>query len=115
MAAGGWRSDGKPVTVGVGTGVVSAERRWRETSWDVSAHDACRDRLGAYATVQSGYQSGQFFARPYWPFADPELATVDLRQRDQENLAEMPVVGGFEFGSRSSTRSAIRVACGDVG
>ena len=39
-------------------------RDWSETSWDLSANYQLNDRLNAYGTIQSGYQSGQFPARP---------------------------------------------------
>jgi len=38
---------------------------WSETSWDVSASFKFSDRMTLYGTVQSGYQSGQYPARPY--------------------------------------------------
>ena len=71
--AGGVRTtrDEKRASTDVGTGPVAARRTWRETSWDLSARYDLGDRLTAYAAVQSGYQSGQFPARPYCLFADP--------------------------------------------
>ena len=63
--------DRKRATTDVGTGLVSAKRSWTETNWHLSIRYALRDRLAAYATVQSGYQSGQFPARPYCLFVDP--------------------------------------------
>ncbi|MCY3810719.1 MAG: TonB-dependent receptor plug domain-containing protein [Gammaproteobacteria bacterium] len=63
--------DEKRATTDVGTGRVHAARSWRETSWDVAVHRAVSDYLSAYATVQSGYQSGEFPARPYCLFSDP--------------------------------------------
>jgi len=44
---------------------VSDSHDWSETSWDVSASFKFNDRMTAYGTVQSGYQSGQYPARPY--------------------------------------------------
>jgi iron complex outermembrane receptor protein len=38
---------------------------WSETSWDVSASFDLNDSLTFYGTIQSGYQSGQYPARPY--------------------------------------------------
>ncbi len=72
--AGGARMsrDRKRGSTDVGTGPVSAERTWRQTSWDLSAHRMIGDRMAVYAAVQSGYQSGQFPARPYCLFADPD-------------------------------------------
>lgn len=76
--AGGVRTtrDSKCGTTNVGTGPVSARRTWRETNWDISAHYAFGNRLAAYATAQTGYQSGQFPARPYCLFTDPGCFTA---------------------------------------
>lgn len=63
--------DEKRASTDVGTGRVHATRSWRETSWDVAVHRSVNDYLSAYATVQSGYQSGEFPARPYCLFSDP--------------------------------------------
>jgi iron complex outermembrane receptor protein len=43
----------------------SNSRDWSETSWDVSASYKLNDDMTMYGTVQSGYQSGQYPARPY--------------------------------------------------
>jgi len=43
-------------------------RDWSETSWDVSASYKFNDRMTAYGTIQSGYQSGQFPPRPFCLF-----------------------------------------------
>lgn len=43
----------------------SNSRDWSETSWDVSASYKFNDRMTVYGTIQSGYQSGQYPARPY--------------------------------------------------
>jgi len=40
-------------------------RDWEETSWDLSASWKINDRLTTYGSVQSGYQSGQYPARPF--------------------------------------------------
>ena len=63
--------DEKRASTDVGTGLVRAARSWQETSWDVAIHRSVNDYLSAYATVQSGYQSGEFPARPYCLFSDP--------------------------------------------
>jgi iron complex outermembrane receptor protein len=44
---------------------TSDNHDWSETSWDVSASFEFNDRLTLYGTIQSGYQSGQYPARPY--------------------------------------------------
>jgi iron complex outermembrane recepter protein len=48
----------------------SSSRDWSEFSWDVSASYEMNDRMTVYGTVQNGYQSGQFPARPYCLFGN---------------------------------------------
>ena len=48
----------------------SSSRDWSETSWDVSASFKFNDRMTMYGTIQNGYQSGQFPARPYCLFGN---------------------------------------------
>jgi iron complex outermembrane receptor protein len=44
---------------------TSDSHDWSETTWDVSASFKFNDRMTLYGTVQSGYQSGTYPARPY--------------------------------------------------
>ena len=78
--------DRKEASTNVGTGLVFADRSWRETSWELSAHYTLNDQLSAYGTLQSGYQSGEFPARPYCLFADPDCFTAgdNITARNQE-------------------------------
>lgn len=48
----------------------SSSRDWSETSWDVSASYKFNDQMTFYGTIQNGYQSGQFPARPYCLFGN---------------------------------------------
>ena len=54
-------------------GVIEAEnsRDWDEITWDLSASWDMTDRLNLYGTIQTGYQSGQYPARAYCLFGDP--------------------------------------------
>ena len=42
-----------------------------ETTWDVSASYKFADRMTLYGSVQSGYQAGQYPARPFCLFGNP--------------------------------------------
>ncbi|HXV41096.1 MAG TPA: TonB-dependent receptor [Steroidobacteraceae bacterium] len=53
------------VLTGVWDFAVPDSHDWSETSWDISASFKMNDRMTFYGTVQSGYQSGQYQARPY--------------------------------------------------
>ena len=44
---------------------TSDSHDWSETTWDVSASFKFNDRMTLYGTIQSGYQSGTYPARPY--------------------------------------------------
>ena len=56
----------------------SNSRDWSETSWDVSASYKFDDRMTLYGTVQSGYQSGQYPARPFCLIGSFNFATLTL-------------------------------------
>ncbi|AZZ97961.1 TonB-dependent receptor [Pseudoalteromonas sp. R3] len=45
---------------------VYAEREWDEISWELAANYTFENGLNWYGTVQTGYQSGQYPARPYF-------------------------------------------------
>ena len=62
--------DTKDAATDVGIGLVTASRNWSETSWDLTARYDMNEQMSAYGTLQSGYQSGQFPARPYCLFGD---------------------------------------------
>lgn len=48
----------------------SNSRDWSETSWEVAAAWDMNDRMNLYGTIQNGYQSGQYPARPYCLFGN---------------------------------------------
>ncbi|MDH3491869.1 MAG: TonB-dependent receptor, partial [Gammaproteobacteria bacterium] len=47
-------------------------RDWDEVSWDLSANYTMNNGMNVYGSIQSGYQSGQFPARPFCLFGDPD-------------------------------------------
>ena len=58
--------------VGAAIGLVSASKDFDEISWDLSANYTLDNGLNVYGSIQSGYQSGQFPARPFCLFGgDP--------------------------------------------
>lgn len=72
--AGGLRfnKDKKDVVANVGTGPFAASDKWSQMSYDVSASYRLENGMNVYGSIQSGYQSGQFPARPYCLFGNPE-------------------------------------------
>ena len=80
--------DHKEASTNVGTGLVRRERSWSELNWDLTSRYRFRERMSAYATIQNGYQSGQFPARPYCLFTDPNCFIAS------ENITAL----NYEFG-----------------
>lgn len=62
--------DEKDAVTDVGTGLVSGNESWNELSWDLSASFAMDNGLSVYGSIASGYQSGQFPARPFCLFGN---------------------------------------------
>jgi iron complex outermembrane recepter protein len=61
-------ADTEPVVGVIG---ASNSNDGSETTWDVSASYKFADRITFYGSVQSGYQAGQYPARPFCLFANP--------------------------------------------
>ena len=70
--SGGLRysKDDKKASANVGIGPVFAQDNWNEVSFDLSANYTLENGLNVYGSIQNGYQSGQFPARPYCLFGD---------------------------------------------
>lgn len=70
--SGGLRytKDKKEASANVGVGQVFSADSWNEVSFDLSANYTLDNGLNVYASVQNGYQSGQFPARPFCLFGD---------------------------------------------
>lgn len=64
----------------------SASRDWDETSWELAASWQTGNGMNLYGTIQNGYQSGQFPARPYCLFGDPDcyVATDNVTATNYE-------------------------------
>lgn len=62
-------ADTEPVVGVIG---ASNSNDGSETTWDVSASYKFADRLTFYGAVQSGYQAGQYPARPFCLFGNPD-------------------------------------------
>jgi iron complex outermembrane receptor protein len=63
--------DKKDAATDVGIGLIAGSRTWNELSWDLSANYKLNDGLSVYGSIASGYQSGQFPARPFCLFGNP--------------------------------------------
>jgi len=70
--AGGLRytEDDKKAGFNINDSLIDAtgQRDWNQVSWDVSATYDLNEYMSTYATIQNGYQSGQFPPRPFCLF-----------------------------------------------
>ncbi|MBT1451954.1 TonB-dependent receptor [Glaciecola sp. XM2] len=75
-----YNDDEKIATADVGVGPANAQRDWQEVSYDLSASYTLENGMNVYGSIQSGYQSGQFPARPFCLFGDPNcfIATENI-------------------------------------
>jgi iron complex outermembrane receptor protein len=67
-----FNNDEKDASANVGIGLVSASKDWDEVMWELAANYTMNNGLTVYGAVQNGYQSGQFPARPFCLFGDPD-------------------------------------------
>ena len=66
-----YTEDEKDAQTNVGNGLFTASRDFDEVSWELAANYTFNNGMNVYGTVQNGYQSGQFPARPFCLFGDP--------------------------------------------
>ena len=53
-------------------GTVYSSDNWDEVTWEIASNYTFENGMTGYATIQSGYQSGQYPARPYCLFRNIE-------------------------------------------
>jgi len=63
--------DEKDAVANVGIGPTPGSEDFDEVTWDLSANYTFGGGMNVYGSIQSGYQSGQFPARPFCLFGDP--------------------------------------------
>ena len=63
--------DEKDAVANVGIGPTPGSEDFDEVTWDLSANYTLDGGMNVYGSIQSGYQSGQFPARPFCLFGDP--------------------------------------------
>jgi len=77
--SGGLRftNDDKDVVANVSTGFFSASKDFDEVSWELAANYTLSGGMNLYGTIQNGYQSGQFPARPYCLFGGTVVGCLE--------------------------------------
>jgi iron complex outermembrane receptor protein len=64
--------DEKDAQTNVGNGLYTDSKDFDEVSWEIAASHSFDNGLSVYGTIQTGYQSGQYPARPFCLFGDPD-------------------------------------------
>ena len=77
--SGGLRvtNDEKDVVANVSEGFFSASKDFDEVSWELAANYTLSGGMNLYGTIQNGYQSGQFPARPYCLFGGTVVGCLE--------------------------------------
>ena len=65
-----YTDDQKDAETNVGNGLYLDSQDFDELSWEVAANHSFDNGLNIYGTIQNGYQSGQYPARPFCLFGD---------------------------------------------
>jgi iron complex outermembrane receptor protein len=86
--SGGLRytEDEKTAFTNVGSGPYDDSRDFDEISWELAANYSFDNGLTGYATVQTGYQSGQYPARPFCLFGDTDPDDDDDCFKASDNI-----------------------------
>jgi iron complex outermembrane receptor protein len=67
-----YTEDQKDAETNVGNGLYLDSRDFDELSWEIAANHSFDNGLNIYGTIQNGYQSGQYPARPFCLFGDTD-------------------------------------------
>jgi iron complex outermembrane receptor protein len=86
--SGGLRytEDEKTAFTNVGSGPYDDSRDFDEITWELAANYSFDNGLTGYATVQTGYQSGQYPARPFCLFSDTDPDDDDDCFKASDNI-----------------------------
>ena len=86
--SGGLRytEDEKTAFTNVGSGPYDDSRDFDEITWELAANYSFDNGLTGYATVQTGYQSGQYPARPFCLFGDTDPDDDDDCFKASDNI-----------------------------
>jgi len=101
--SGGLRytEDDKDVIADVSTGPFTASEDFDEISWELAANYTLSGGMNVYGTIQSGYQSGQFPARPFCLFGGTVVGCLEASDNITATNFEVGIKGqpfdGFQM------------------
>ena len=73
-----YTEDEKDAETNVGNGLYTDTKDFDELSWEIAANHTFDNGLNIYGTIQNGYQSGQYPARPFCLFGDTTPIDDDI-------------------------------------
>jgi len=93
--SGGLRytEDDKDVFANVGSGPFSASDDFDELSWEVALNYTLSGGMNVYGTIQNGYQSGQFPARPFCLFGGTVVGCLEASDNITATNYEIGIKG----------------------
>ncbi|MCP5091076.1 MAG: TonB-dependent receptor [Gammaproteobacteria bacterium] len=93
--SGGLRvtNDEKDVVANVSTGFFSASEDFDEVSWELAANYTLSGGMNLYGTIQNGYQSGQFPARPFCLFGGTVVGCLEASDNITATNYEVGIKG----------------------
>ena len=101
--SGGLRytDDEKDVVADVSTGPFAASQDFDELSWELAVNYTLSGGMNVYGTIQSGYQSGQFPARPFCLFGGTVVGCLEASDNITATNFEVGIKGqpfdGFQM------------------
>lgn len=89
----------------------SNSRDWSETSWEVAAVWDMTKRMNLYGTIQNGYQSGQYPARPFCLFGSLDFSQPNNISRPNCFVATDNVTAtNYEIGMKGTPLDNLQVS-----
>jgi iron complex outermembrane receptor protein len=85
-------------------------RDWSETSWDLSASYKFSDVMTLYGAVQSGYQSGQYPARPFCLIGSFDFGTGTLSRPNCFVANDNVTAVNYEVGLKGQPLDNLRMS-----
>lgn len=88
----------------------SNKHDWDDTSWELAANYEFSDSLSGYGTIQSGYTSGQYPARPYCLIGSFNFATGELSNPNCFVANDNVTALNYEVGLKGTPLSNLRMS-----
>ncbi|MBB3169494.1 TonB-dependent receptor [Simiduia aestuariiviva] len=85
-------------------------RDWSETSWELAANYDISENLNGYATIQSGYTSGQYPARPYCLIGSFDFGSGELSRPNCFEANDNVTALNYEVGIKGTPLDNLKMS-----